>query len=655
MAQTKVSALTEKTTPAGTEELLINDGGTSKKITIANAVKATDLPTAPSGISNDTNKEYNLKLTDVGGTETLTWVEETDNDTTYSAGSLLDLSTTTFNVDLSELTDGTDDVVGSADELVYLDASSQKRKQIDEIKLGQFNNDQSWTSNAGTMTDVVDDTSPQLGGDLDVNGNDIVSTANADIDIIPHGTGDVNLGADTVQVGDNDADATITTQGTGDLILNTNNGTNAGNITLADGANGDISITPNGTGNVVLGGDLDCNGSQIQWSQGADVASATALVVLTDGNYFDVTGTTTITSINTTGGVGTLIKLHFDDALILTHHATDLILPGGANITTAAGDEAEFIEYATGDYRCTNYSKASGEAVVSSGSFDPDGAVTINESGADVDFRVEGSGAANALFVQGSDGAVGIGTGSPAKLLHLSESADGTKLRFTRGGISEWDFSIGNTSTLTGVAAGSLELLPLNASTDFAIGKAGTTTALMHVKDTGTDIVGDVTLETGDIVFGTSGKGICLGVTSNTDSNTLSDYETGDWTVVLTGTSGGVFSYTERGATYTKIGDTVFCTFGIDVNTEDSTASGTVKLTGLPFTSKDVGAINQPRFAPLAIGLENDRSASPPFLVVSNNASDCQGVLSNNSVAVWPAGDLGTSTSIIGEFFYRTA
>ena len=112
-----------------------------------------------------------------------------------------------------------------------------------------------------------------------------------------------------------------------------------------------------------LGGDLDCNGNQIQWSQGADVASATALAVLTDGNYFDVTGTTTITSINTTGGVGTLIKLHFDGALTLTHDATDLILPGGANITTAAGDEAEFIEYATGDYRCTNYSKASGEAV----------------------------------------------------------------------------------------------------------------------------------------------------------------------------------------------------------------------------------------------------------------------------------------------------
>ena len=114
-----------------------------------------------------------------------------------------------------------------------------------------------------------------------------------------------------------------------------------------------------------LGGDLDCNGAQIQWSKGADVASATALVLLTDGNYFDVTGTVTITSFNTTA-VGTQIKLHFDAACTLTHHATDLILPSGANITTAAGDEAEFIEYASGDYRCTNYTRASGKAVVGS-------------------------------------------------------------------------------------------------------------------------------------------------------------------------------------------------------------------------------------------------------------------------------------------------
>lgn len=99
--------------------------------------------------------------------------------------------------------------------------------------------------------------------------------------------------------------------------------------------------------------------------KGADVASAAELPILTDGNYFDVTGTETVTSIATTGKIGTVIKLHFDDVLTLTHHATDLILPGGANITTAAGDEAEFVEYASGDFRCTSYTRADGTSLVS--------------------------------------------------------------------------------------------------------------------------------------------------------------------------------------------------------------------------------------------------------------------------------------------------
>lgn len=103
---------------------------------------------------------------------------------------------------------------------------------------------------------------------------------------------------------------------------------------------------------------------QVSFAKGADVASAAALPILTDGNYFDVTGTTAITSINTTGAIGTVIKLHFDGILTLTHHATDLILPSGANITTAAGDEAEFIEYASGDFRCTSYTRADGTAIV---------------------------------------------------------------------------------------------------------------------------------------------------------------------------------------------------------------------------------------------------------------------------------------------------
>lgn len=52
-----------------------------------------------------------------------------------------------------------------------------------------------WTE-VGTgsgIDDVVDDTSPQLGGNLDVNGQSLVSTSDGDITFTPNGTGKVNL------------------------------------------------------------------------------------------------------------------------------------------------------------------------------------------------------------------------------------------------------------------------------------------------------------------------------------------------------------------------------------------------------------------------------------------------------------------------------
>ncbi len=121
----------------------------------------------------------------------------------------------------------------------------------------------------------------------------------------------------------------------------------------ADAATARATLEAAGTGddNVFTGANTFTKTQS--WAKGEDVASAAALT-LGDGNYFDVTGTTAITSIGTKG-VGTVVKLHFDGVLTLTHHATDLVLPGGNNITTVAGDEAEFVEYAAGDWRCTSY------------------------------------------------------------------------------------------------------------------------------------------------------------------------------------------------------------------------------------------------------------------------------------------------------------
>ena len=113
----------------------------------------------------------------------------------------------------------------------------------------------------------------------------------------------------------------------------------------------------------ISGTDVIGNSKQFFEVKGADVASATSLILGADGNYFDITGTTTITSIATLG-VGTKVALHFDAAVTLTHDATNLILPGAANYTTAAGDELTFIEYASGDWRCVSYALANGQSII---------------------------------------------------------------------------------------------------------------------------------------------------------------------------------------------------------------------------------------------------------------------------------------------------
>lgn len=92
------------------------------------------------------------------------------------------------------------------------------------------------------------------------------------------------------------------------------------------------------------------------WSKGADIASADPLVLGTDGNYFDVTGTTTIASV--TVSAGTLFMLQFDGILTLTHHATNLNLPGAANITTAAGDRLIAFATAADTVHVLSYTRA---------------------------------------------------------------------------------------------------------------------------------------------------------------------------------------------------------------------------------------------------------------------------------------------------------
>lgn len=126
--------------------------------------------------------------------------------------------------------------------------------------------------------------------------------------------------------------------------------------------------TGTGTGDMLSTNDLSDVASIIAaidnlFTKGADIASAgTTNLATATGNFVDVTGTTTITALGTAvAGVERTVR--FTGALTLTYNATSLILPTGANITTAAGDVARFRSLGSGNWVCVAYQRASGQAL----------------------------------------------------------------------------------------------------------------------------------------------------------------------------------------------------------------------------------------------------------------------------------------------------
>ena len=200
-----------------------------------------------------------------------------------------------------------------------------------------------------------------------------------------------------------------------------------------------------------------------------------------------------------------------------------------------------------------------------------EGAVTINESGADLDFRVESDNDANALFVQGSDGNVGIGISTPTN--PLTVEGDGARIAFSNtatypclGGISAFRSGTSHGNMYIETAGGSNFNTPVER---------------MAIEGT----TGEVKISTGDLIFGTAGKGIVLGNTSNVDANTLDDYEEGTFTPTLADASGNTIAGTQTGF-YTKVGRNVTFEINLSVGSHSgTTGANEAQVNGLPFAS----------------------------------------------------------------------
>ena len=206
------------------------------------------------------------------------------------------------------------DVTPANDELLLSDADAGVLKRVTGNNL---------ISSAGGLTAVSADSTPQLGGDLDTNNNDIVTVSNRNLNLLPNGTG---------------------------LVVMDGNGSSGG-VSISDGL---IDIRT-GTGNVAkIKFYCESSNAHAQTLQAAPHASASSAVLVlptASGTLIGTgdTGTLPLTAIDIDGGTDISAALSTSDLIIVDDGA------GGTNrkaalsrVVTLTDDSATALAIALG-------------------------------------------------------------------------------------------------------------------------------------------------------------------------------------------------------------------------------------------------------------------------------------------------------------------
>ena len=238
--------------------------GTSNEIEIANSSNTVTV-----GIVSNPTLSGDVTIT---GDLTIQGDDLTMN--TNTSGALLIADGTNYNPtlisDLSEIS-----TIAGGDTFLAIDASGGGLKKVTRSTIVA-----GLAVGGAAIANVVEDTTPQLGGDLDVQTNAIVSTSNRNIAITPNGSGKVVLDGISHPTADGSAGQVLKTDGSatlsfttvlsnlsedsspqlgGDLDVNGND--------IVSTSNGNINLLPNGSGTVIIDG----NGS-------------TGGIIISDGN-----------------------------------------------------------------------------------------------------------------------------------------------------------------------------------------------------------------------------------------------------------------------------------------------------------------------------------------------------------------------------------
>ena len=308
---------------------------------------------------------------------------------TNTAGHLLIADGANFNPtavgDLSEIS-----TVANDDVFIAVDTSGGGLKKITRSTLVS-----GLAVGGVALSNVVEDTTPQLGGNLDMNGQDIVTTSNADIELAPNGTGKVvvkgnsnpgtvvfncesNSHGQTVKSqphsasvtnvltlppgGDQEivgttATQTLTNKTMGATSFGDNNITNVGDIALdsisADATDINIAVSDNSATAFTIkqGSDayfiVDTANSSESVSIGTGI-SGTAITLghstseVTVADNLTVTGDLTVSGTTTTVN-STTVNLNDHNIVLDSGNSTSAVVNGaGITIEGGSGDDATF-------------------------------------------------------------------------------------------------------------------------------------------------------------------------------------------------------------------------------------------------------------------------------------------------------------------------
>ena len=245
--------------------------------------------------TTDDDNETTLSVIDPTADRTLNLTKE--------SGTLISTGTTANTFITGQSSIASAGIDSGNDELLVSDADASTFKRITVDNL---------ISSAGGLTSVAADTTPQLGGDLDVNGNDIVSVSNGNINLLPNGSGKV--------------------------IIDGNG--SSGGVSITDG----LLDIRSGTGSVTqIKFYCEVNNAHAQTLQAqphSSSSSATLVLPIASGTLIGTgdTGTLPLAAIDIDGGTDIGEAIVSDDLLIVDNGA------GGTNRKATVGRLLTFVQ-----------------------------------------------------------------------------------------------------------------------------------------------------------------------------------------------------------------------------------------------------------------------------------------------------------------------